>query len=169
MAFDVTPYQACFEDVHPSTLQRIIEVESGGNPIALNINGAVLPRKPKSKEEAIDIAQQYIDKGYSVDVGFMQINSKNFARYGVTLSSVLDPCTNIKTGSRILHDAYQRAYQQEGNAQSALLVALSIYNTGNTQRGFKNGYVGKYTGKYTFSTSPTNFAITTIDIDGLYD
>lgn len=172
MAFDISPYMTCLSDVHPSTIQRVIAVESGGNPLALNINGAALPRQPKNKKEAIEIAQHYIDKGYSVDVGLTQVNSKNLPHYGVTLSSVLDPCTNIKTGSRILYDAYQRAYRLEGDAQSALLVALSIYNTGDSRRGFRNGYVGKYT-RYTPSIiNPATSTInsdTTIDLDGLYD
>ena len=39
---------------------------------------------------------------------------------------------------------YKKAAKQMGEGQPALLAALSAYNTGDMQKGFKSGYVHKY-------------------------
>lgn len=169
--FDVAPYVECLFQVHQDTATQIIQHESGGKPNAINVN--VIPGKPrpsykqpKNRMEAISQAKRFIKLGYSVDMGLMQINSKNLPRYGVTVEEIFDPCTNIRTGSRILYNAYQRTTKTTADSQTALLKALSIYNTGNMQRGFTNGYVARYTGhKIKVSTVDS----TVIDIGDLYD
>lgn len=170
--FDTTPYQECIVEVHPSTVQKVIAVESGGNLLALNINGTQQPQKPTTKAQAIKVAHDYIQRGYSVDLGLMQVNSKNLSRYGVTVEDMFEPCANLKIGSRILYDAYQRAWQNNNEPQAALQVALSIYNTGSPQRGFNNGYVRKYTNNALViaprTTSASN-ARTTLDFGDFYD
>jgi type IV secretion system protein VirB1 len=45
----------------------------------------------------------------------------------------------------VLAAGYDRASPQPGAAQAALRTALSYYNTGDAQRGFRNGYVTKVT------------------------
>ncbi|XUA21510.1 lytic transglycosylase domain-containing protein (plasmid) [Citrobacter sp. OP27] len=169
--FDVTPYVECLWQVHPVTATQIIQHESGGRPNAINVN--VLPGRPRpayvqptSRQGAITLAKKFIQLGYSVDMGLMQINSKNLPRYGVTVDEIFDPCTNIRTGSHILYNAYQRTTKTTGDGQTALLKALSIYNTGNMQRGFTNGYVARYTGHTTHLTAAKS---TVIDIGDLYD
>ena len=170
--FDTTPYQECIAEVHPGTIQRVIAVESGGNPLALNINGTQQPRKPSTKKQAIKMAHDYIRQGYSVDLGLMQVNSRNLPRYGVTVEDMYDPCINLNIGSRILYDAYQRAWKNNNNPQTALQVALSIYNTGNAERGFNNGYVRKYT-HHALTIAPhaasASIAKTTLNFDDFYD
>ncbi len=44
-----------------------------------------IPFTPKAKDEAITIAQSYINAGFSVDVGYMQLNSDNFKQLNTTL------------------------------------------------------------------------------------
>jgi len=39
--------------VAPSTIHKIIHVESRGNPLAINVNGHRLVRQPTSAQEAI--------------------------------------------------------------------------------------------------------------------
>jgi type IV secretion system protein VirB1 len=171
--FDVTPYVECLWQVHPDMAAQVIRLESGGRPHAINVNvltGKPRPkyRQPQTRQEAITLSKKFMQQGYSVDMGLMQINSKNLPRYNVTVEEIFDPCTNIRTGSRILHSAWQVATRTTPDKQSALLKALSIYNTGNMQRGFTNGYVARYTGHKPALTHAISTS-TTIDIGDLYD
>ena len=138
---------ACAMNVSPVTLEAIVRVESGGNPIALNVN-RLAGRQPRasSAAEAARLAHSYIAQGFSVDLGWMQVNSRNLPRLGLTVEQVLDPCTNIAAGGRILTANYADAVRRWGEGQVALQAALSAYNTGNFSAGHRNGYVAKYYG-----------------------
>lgn len=141
--------RACAPDVAPETVLAVIGVESGGHPLALNVNGA--PGGPQSVRagsvrEAVALARAAIAEGHSVDLGLMQVNSRNLAILGVALEEVLDPCTNVRAGARILLDGYVAAARRHGEGQAALRAALSAYNTGDFARGFRNGYVARYYG-----------------------
>lgn len=169
--FDVSPYVECLFQVHPDTAAQIIRHESGGHPNAINVN--VLPGKPRpvytqpeNRQDAVTLAKRFIRQGYTVDMGLMQVNSNNLRRYGVTTEEIFDPCINIRTGSRILYNAYQRTTLTTPDPQTALLKALSVYNTGDMQRGFTNGYVARYTGHHTRLPAHTS---TVIDMGDLYD
>lgn len=130
--------------VHPVTMQAVIEVESHGNPIAINVNG-VGTQHPHDAAEAVAIAQRYLARGYSVDLGLTQINSANLASAGLTVETALDPCLNVRAGASILAADYEAAVRRFGEGQGALAAALSAYNTGTFERGFRNGYVARYT------------------------
>jgi type IV secretion system protein VirB1 len=138
---------ACAPNVAPATLEAVISVESGGNPLALNVNGAaVQPPPARDVSEAARVAASFIARGYSVDLGLMQVNSRNLVALGLTLQQVLDPCTNIRGGATILTADYAEAVRTRGEGQPALQAALSAYNTGDFYRGFANGYVAHYYG-----------------------
>lgn len=146
---DLALIAVCAPNVHPTTVQAIIKVESGGNPLALNINkrnGVAYPLNPKIKStvEAVRAAKGAISAGHTVDMGYMQVNSANLKRLGYTVEEMFDPCKNIKAGAQVLSEAYALALPIYGNEQAALRAALSVYNTGNFRRGFANGYVQKY-------------------------
>lgn len=134
----------CAPDIHPQTLQAIIQVESSGNPLAINVNGIVGKVKASTKPRAIKLAKYYIAQGYSVDLGLMQVNSANLKNLGVNIDEMFEPCANINAGAHILIQAYKKGASIYGAGQDALQVALSIYNTGNINKGFENGYVTKY-------------------------
>lgn len=135
----------CAPDVSPVTIEAIIRVESKGNPLALNVNRVkVQPVVPKTAPEVAKVAADWIARGFSVDLGIMQINSANLPKLGLTIEQVLDPCTNIRAGAAILADGYARAKSLHGGGQTALQAALSAYNTGNFSFGFRNGYVARY-------------------------
>ncbi len=137
--------QTCAPNVAPQTIAAIIQVESGGNTFALGVNGPIRNRsRPRNAAEAALLARHYIAQGYSVDLGLMQINSTNLRGLGYTVEQILDPCNNLRAGSRILSRGYAGATKRYGQGQDALRAALSAYNTGNYERGFKNGYVAKY-------------------------
>ena len=136
--------QQCAPQVAPSTLLAIIQVESSGNPWALNVNGKQrLTRQPRSPEEAIAWARWLIERGHSVDLGLTQVNSQHLRRFGLSAETLLEPCTNIAAGAWILTENYSAASRKYNDDQEALRAALSAYNTGNHQAGIKNGYVGK--------------------------
>jgi type IV secretion system protein VirB1 len=138
---------ACAANVAPVTLEAVIRVESRGNPLALHVNGVqVQPPPAMNVAEAIGVAKSYIRRGFSVDVGLMQINSRNLAALGMTVEHALDPCANIRGGAEILTADYAEAARRQGEGQSALRGALSAYNTGDFSRGFRNGYVARYYG-----------------------
>jgi len=138
---------ACAPNVAPTTLQAVAAVESGGNPLAVNVNGIhVQPPPARDAREAAQVAESYIARGYSVDIGLMQVNSRNLAALGTTVEQVLDPCTNLHAAATILTADYAEAARTRGDGQPALQAALSAYNTGDFYRGFANGYVARYYG-----------------------
>lgn len=136
--------ETCAIDTHPKTVMAVIRVESAGNYLAIGVNGKLKLRKAQNPKDAAQLAQYAISKGYSVDMGLMQINSNNARRFGISLEEVFNPCTNIRLGTKILSNNYSNAVDYHGEGQGALKAALSAYNTGSMTKGFRNGYVGKY-------------------------
>jgi type IV secretion system protein VirB1 len=136
---------ACAATVAPLTMDRVIAVESHGNPLAIHVNRlAGLQPVAHTVQEAAAMSRRYLASGYSVDLGLSQLNSANLARFGLTIEGAFDPCKNIAAGGAVLSAFYGKAVQRYGEGQAALAAALSGYNTGDLQRGFNNGYVGKY-------------------------
>ncbi len=134
----------CAPNVAPTTMMAIVRVESGGNPLAMNVNGKQrLARQPASAEEAISWSWWLINNGYSVDLGLTQVNSRHLQRFGLPPEAMFDPCYNIAAGAQILTENYSSAAKKYGTGQLALRAAISAYNTGNHKTGFTNGYVGK--------------------------
>ena len=135
----------CAPTVAPETVLAIVQTESSGDSFALNVNGGPQPTSPSNAVDAAATARRFVAAGYSVDLGLGQINSRNMRRLGLTWETVFDPCTNIAALGQILTQNYN-AVKAGRHPQAALRVALSLYNTGNTARGFRNGYVAKVLG-----------------------
>ena len=140
----------CAPNVAPQTIQQIVSVESKGNPLALNVNGLkdengrTIKVTAKDADEAAKLARAYIAKGYSVDLGLMQVNSRNLANLGYRVEDMFEPCKNIAAGGRVLTAFYAGARKQYSDEQTALRAALSAYNTGNFVNGYLNGYLAMY-------------------------
>lgn len=133
-------------NVPTQIVKAIIENESAKKPYAVNVNQdgkSLISFNPKSKEKAKEIAKSYIDKGFSVDIGYMQLNSDNFTRLNTNLDEALDPCKNIYFASTIFYNFYKKTDEQSNKLQR-VKQSLSAYNTGSYTNGFKNGYVDKY-------------------------
>ncbi len=137
---------ACAPTVAPATVQQVIDVESKGNPLALNVNGTMLVRQPRDAADAAALAREYIAAGYTVDLGLMQVNSANLPKLGYSVEDMFDTCKNLRAGSTVLTNFYKLAVARYTEPQAALRVALSAYNTGSFTLGFANGYVAKYVG-----------------------
>lgn len=134
----------CAPDVHITTMSAVVRHESGFDPLAIGVNGK--PHRtirPKSKQEAVEHARNLIAQGADFDVGYGQINVRNWQWLGVTPDTIFDPCVNLNAAQRVLVDCYTRAAKRFGGGQQALYAAFSCYNTGTFQRGFENGYVRK--------------------------
>jgi len=136
--------QHCAPDVHVTTLAAVVRHESGFDPLVIGVNTKP-PRsiRPRSHAEAVAKVRKLMAAGMDFDVGYGQINVRNWRWLGVTPETILDPCVNLASAQRVLVDCYQRAAKVHGPGQTALYAAFSCYNTGNLKAGFKNGYVGK--------------------------
>lgn len=146
---DIALIMACAPNVAPSTIQEIIRVESGGNPLAVNINARNgVKLRPAIKittaEHAIAVTHAAMKLGHTVDMGYMQINSANLPKLGYTVADMFEPCKNLAAGAHILTMAYSAALPYHQNEQAALRAALSAYNTGSFNQGFSNGYVFRF-------------------------
>lgn len=132
----------CAPTVHPDTMLRIVQHESAMNPYAIGINGGYkLSRQPKTKEQAIAMAELLAKGGHNIDVGYTQVNIRTAKRLGVPLADLFDPCRNLQVGADVLRVNYLGASRRFGPGQQALNAAFSEYNTGNYKRGMSNGYV----------------------------
>lgn len=127
-------------------VKMIVQEESSKNPYAVNVNKdgkSFISFTPTNKNEAIKIAQSYINAGFSVDVGFMQLNSDNFASLNTTLEKAIEPCQNIFFASTVYYNFFKNT-NKENPKIIRVKQSLSAYNTGSYELGFKNGYVAKY-------------------------
>jgi type IV secretion system protein VirB1 len=149
MAYSATALIAlasqCAPTVAPETVLAIIQTESSGEQFALNVNGGKQPARQTNAADAAATARRYVAAGYSVDLGLGQINSRNMRWLGLTWETVFDPCTNVAALARVLTTNYN-SVKAGRDPQTALRVALSMYNTGSQTRGFRNGYVAKVVG-----------------------
>lgn len=133
--------QQCAPEIATEAVLPLIMTESGGDDLSININKG--PRaRAGSVAQGAALARRYIAAGHSVDVGLAQVNSNNFARLGVTIEQVFEPCTNLRLASLILQEGYARA-RRHYRGLDALAATYSLYNTGTLTRGFRNGYVNR--------------------------
>ena len=152
----------CAPNVAPATVAAVVHTESRGWQFAMNVNGVTRqPARVSNANDAIRIARYYVGQGYSVDLGLGQINSRNMKALGLTWDTVFDPCTNVAAAGAVLAGNY-RSVRTGLHPQTALRVALSMYNTGSQSRGFRNGYVGRVVGNAGISNgvSPVPIALT---------
>jgi type IV secretion system protein VirB1 len=133
--------QQCASEVATEAVVPLVVTESGGDDLAINVNRG--PRvRAGSIAEGAALVRRYIAQGYTVDVGLAQINSANFARLGVSVEQVFDPCTNLRLASSLLQEGYGLA-SRHYSGLDAISATYSLYNTGTLTRGFRNGYVGR--------------------------
>jgi type IV secretion system protein VirB1 len=125
----------CAPGVAPSTMAAIVQVESGGNPFAIDDNTTRRSYYPRDRASAEALANQLTSAGHLVDMGIAQIDSMNFARLGVNVHTIFDSCTNLRAGAEILSSDYDFAKRRYGNGQIALRHAIGMYNTGRLDGG----------------------------------
>lgn len=113
--------------VSSKILKSISYVESGFHPYALDIDGT--PSFPKTYDQAYYIARYFLDKGYSVDIGLMQVNYNIWAnRLGLSLRQLLVPQINVQAGAYILGRYIIR--------QNNIVSGIGEYHSGNPRSAY---------------------------------
>lgn len=135
--------QVCAPHVDTTTLAALVRVESGFNPYAIGVVGARLQYQPHSYEQALATARALAARGYDFSVGLGQVNVRNLARVGESLTTIFDPCRNLHASSAILQQCFARSSARAGDTQGALRDALSCYYSGNFMTGYRQGYVAR--------------------------
>ncbi len=144
MFVDINLLQQCAPNVATITMAAIINTESRGKPWGIGLNrGKRLKYQPNSYEQAVAWVNYLEANRYDFDIGLAQVNIRNAHKYGYKAYQLLDQCTNVKVASDILQKNYSQALNRSINQQDALMKAISAYNTGNYQSGFRNGYVNR--------------------------
>jgi len=125
----------CAPQVAPATMSAIVQVESGGDPLAIGDNTTRRSYHPRDRATAEALARRLIVAGHSVDLGIAQIDDANLARLALNVHTVFDACTNLGAGSKILARDYAIATLRFGAGQAALRHALGMYNAGSLNAG----------------------------------
>lgn len=147
----------CAPQVPADTLLAIAQTESDLNTNAISINRPrasarragygdgeiILSSQPRNRMQARRWLHWFALHHFTVSVGLMQVNAETALRLGVNVNQLLDPCTNLRVGARILIAAYSQVAREVGEGFDALDAALSIYNTGDSTAGLRNGYVSE--------------------------
>lgn len=144
---DMAMVAECSPNMHPTIVQAIVKSESSYNQYAIGVNrGGRLARQPKSFGEAVQVAKTLIAQGANIDMGYGQINSANMNWLNLSVEQAFTPCSNLKA----LQTVYLHCYDRAGNngLGTRMQRAFSCYNTGNTKKGFQNGYVTKVTNNF---------------------
>ena len=125
----------CAPHVAPGTMAAIVQVESGGDPLAIGDNTARRSYHPHDRAAAEALARRLITARHSVDLGIAQINHANLAHFALNAHTVFDACANLRAGSQILAQDYAIATLRFGGAQAALHHAIGMYNAGSLNAG----------------------------------
>jgi type IV secretion system protein VirB1 len=134
---------ACAPQIGAQTMAGIVQHESGWKPWTIGDNTTRRAYYEQSEHDVIVRARALLAQGDNLDTGLAQVNSDNFAAYGLTIETAFNPCRNVAIGAKILAGDYNDAigtnwtgrpiatasevYEQE---QQALIHALSAYNSG---------------------------------------
>ncbi len=111
----------CAPAIDPNMIVAIGQHESGLDPLTIhdNTTGVVI-----HGSAVASAAAQLIAAGHSVDLGLMQINSRNLGLLGLSVEHAFAACGSVEAAAK-------------------LLALFSRYNTGGPQRGIANGYATK--------------------------
>ncbi|MDE2562805.1 MAG: lytic transglycosylase domain-containing protein [Sphingomonadales bacterium] len=133
--------QQCAPGIALEAIVPQVHVESHFDALAIGVNNGPQVRA-RSKSEAVALARRLIDAGYSIDLGLAQINSANLVRLGLSVEDAFDPCRSLEAAETVLDVSYRQAAQSR-SGRDAIEAAWSLYNTGSSTRGIRNGYVGR--------------------------
>ncbi len=133
----------CAPAVHPTTLLSLVSAESGFRPYAINDNSTARRSFPESAAVATALARGLVARGHSIDMGLAQINSRTAPHLGLSIADAFDPCRNLAAAARLMSATYRHTAAFSSTQQQALGAMLSVYNTGNSVRGYRNGYVSR--------------------------
>lgn len=133
----------CAPQVALPTMMALVENESRLDPYAIGDNTTGRSYHPRDAASAIELATTLSGAGHSIDMGLGQINNRTASMLGLDVAGVFDPCRNLAAASQLMVANYRRVAPRAVSEQHAIAAALSMYNTGDAARGFRNGYVGR--------------------------
>lgn len=129
-----SPASACLDEarraenmfgIPPLILQAIIVQESGGNPLALNIDGESV--YPKTVEEANAIVREREAQAGNIDIGCGQISMRYHGTFfEIRPEIAFDSWVNVVYASKVLLENYRRL--------GTWTDAVAHYHSGNPQR-----------------------------------
>ena len=132
LAFAADPHcGAAPDNEFASRLAAIAIQESGGDPLLIGVNpdpARGLPAaavRSATAQKAAAQAAALLAQGRSIDLGLMQVNSRQLARHGLTFETAFDTCRNMAAGA----DHYAE------DVRAVWSLAHRRYNTGSTERG----------------------------------
>ncbi|WP_437559523.1 lytic transglycosylase domain-containing protein [Acidithiobacillus sulfuriphilus] len=120
----------CAPMVAPSTMAAIVRAESGGNPLAMWNNTTRQRIRPPNLSSAVAYLLAAMAAGQRVDVGIAQVDTQNFAAFGLTPKTAFNACANLRVGAEILRANWQQALHAGLRGQPALYHAFEAYNSG---------------------------------------
>lgn len=127
---------SCAPQVAPDVLLSVAYTESHWHTLTIHDNATGEALEPGTKNQAIEIASRLISEGHNPDLGLLQINAANLSRTGLTVATAFDPCASMRAGAQVLLEDY-RGGTTSAERQSAILRALSAYNTGSPAAGLR--------------------------------
>ena len=150
---DTIPIE-CTAGASPVMMQKIIRVESSGNPFAIGVVGGRLARQPRTLEEALATTAELEKQGFNYSIGISQVNRQHFERLGwkKQISEGFDPCANLRAGAAIFKNCYSGALragyvaEKATSEYSATHASLSCYYSGKYEASVSTGYVTKVLG-----------------------
>ena len=159
----------CAPSVSPQTLAAVAHAESRVDPFAIGVNGGSAVRQPRTRTEATRTARRLIASGANIDLGIAQINSDNLDWLGLSVEDAFDPCRNLAAAATVLRAGFRPTSDRPADQQRALRVALSRYNTGHPDRGFRNGYVARVEASSVRLGLTSTASVASPAVDGLGD
>ncbi|MEA3641959.1 MAG: lytic transglycosylase domain-containing protein [Lamprobacter sp.] len=155
----ITLIATCAPMGAPTMMKAIVLEESRGHPYAIHDGKTHRAIFPATRDEATATVRRLIAAGHRIDAGLAQINSENWSWLGLTPETVFDPCTNLAAGERVLIDAYARA-------PFTVDAAISRYNSGDAERGIRNGYVSRVKAWIAKPQPERRYQIEAVPLDG---
>lgn len=144
--------RTCVPKADLRSIAAIVKTESSFRPFALSLNYPTattkhglppgrmwLASQPQNEQEAAAWSHTLLRAGFTLSIGLMQVSLEE----GYPIETLLNPCSNLQIGWSIFEKKYQQTVRQFGPGDRAVRAALSLYNSGSTTAGFRNGYVGK--------------------------
>ena len=115
--------------VHPYLAAALVQQESGGDPLALHDDTTNESIRPASAPDAEQTVTQRWAQGHSVGIGLTQLTARSAAqfraKFGLTVSEALEPCANLRAGTRHWLLGSAQIYNS-GRSDGAPRYALSV-------------------------------------------
>jgi hypothetical protein len=127
--------ERCAPTMDKRVAAAIVEVESYGDSWAIDDDSARRSYHPRSYAEAVSLAHDLAGERHVFDLGLGQVNSVHLGEPGLSIETMLRPCSNLAAAQRIFSEALV--------ATGDLRAALVRYNgSGSTSPRYADLVLG---------------------------